>query len=174
MSAYRTAPEVADIAAELIDDHRPDLADVRIVYVFIDKAPTSMGRTVWGRARRIGGLNAVLAQLDDYTDLDRCEEPVPFYVVEISEDIWHGLDDRRRRALVDHELMHLLPEVGDDGAAKLKLRGHDFEEFVAIIRRHGLWTSAAEGAGRAAAEQLALDLADTLDSTTDPREANDE
>lgn len=161
MSAYRVAPEVAAVAERIIDRYRHDLADVDIVYVFIDKAPTSMGRTVWGRARRVGGLNAVLAHLDDYRG-DRCEAPRPFYVVEISEDIWHGLDAKRRKALVDHELMHLKPEETDDGELALKMRGHDFEEFAAIIRRHGLWTSAAESIGREASQQLALALDDTI------------
>lgn len=35
---------------------------------------------------------------------------------------------------------------------------HDLEEFAGIIRRHGLWTSAAERMGRAVVEQLALAL----------------
>jgi len=157
MSNYRSAPEVAAIAEELIEtvkDHA-DLADVRIEYVFIDKAPTSAGRVVLGRARRIGGLNAVLTELDRY-QVDRCEEPRPFYVIEISEDTWHGLNDERRRALVDHELMHCRVDFTEEGAPVLKVRGHDYEEFAAIIRRHGLWTSAAERVGAAVVEQLAL------------------
>ena len=167
MSAYRQAPEVEEVANKIIEQHRPDLVDVDIVYVFIDKAPTSMGRVVWGRARRIGGLNAVLANLGDY-DGELCAEPDPFYVVEISEDIWQGLDVKRRRALVDHELMHLLPVPADDGKINYKMRGHDFEEFGVIIRRHGLWTSAADAMGKQVMEQLALAIDDLTDKLNPP------
>ena len=155
---YRVAHDVAYIAAELIetiDELRP-LADVRIEYLYIDKAPRSGGRVILGRARRVGGLSAVLAELDKFADLERCEEPRPFFVIEISEDIWQGLNDARRRALVDHELMHCTADLDTEGRPKLSTRPHDFEEFAAILRRHGLWTTAAERMGAAVVEQLAL------------------
>lgn len=166
MSAkYRHAPEVEAIANELlttVDDHLHLYEnDVRIVYLFIDKAPQSGGRVILGRARRIGGLNAVLADLDAFTDLELCEEPRPFFVIEISFDIWEGLSIPRRRALVDHELMHCKTGHDDKGNLKLSTRPHDFEEFAAILRRHGLWTAAAERMGAAVVEQLALAIDDT-------------
>lgn len=158
---YRLAPEVEAIAIDLIEtveDHVPLYrSEVRIEYVFIDKAPTSGGRIILGRARRISGLNAVLAELPLY-NLELCQDPRPFYVIEIAEDIWQALSPERRRALVDHELMHCKPDHNDNGDLVLKMRPHDLEEFAGIIRRHGLWTSAAERMGRAVVEQLALAL----------------
>jgi hypothetical protein len=159
-TGYRLAVDVEQVALEVIEAHRRDLADVSIVYLFVDPPPTHLGRTIWGHARKITGLSAVLADLAAH-DGAACTEPVPFAVVEISEEIWGRLDARRRRALVDHELMHLAVVQGDDGPV-LKMRGHDFEEFVDVIRRHGLWTSAAEATAAAVAEQLVLALDDTL------------
>ena len=166
MSAYRIATDVEEIAKKIIAKDRKDLADARIVYLFIEKAPSSGGRITWGRARRIGGLNAVLAHLEDH-EFEKCTEPDPFFVIEISEDVWVGLDADRRRALVDHELMHCRVDAEGD-VAKYSMRRHDFEEFTAVIRRHGLWTSAADAMSGAVIEQLALAL-ETVDETLTPK-----
>lgn len=161
---YRLAPEVAALAADIIAEHHPDLDtdEVRIEYLFVAPPPTSNGRTVWGRARRVGGLAAVLADLAAH-DSEFVEDPRPMFVVEISEPIWSELDDNRRRALIDHELMHLVAESTADGKTVLSTRGHDFEEFTAILRRRGLWTAAAVLAARELGEQLALQLDQELD-----------
>lgn len=165
MSAYRLAPEVATIAKELIDavsEHEP-LTNVRIEYLFLDKAPKSKGRLIWGRARRVGGLGSVLANLNHYAE-QHCQDPMPLFVVEISEDIWQGLNAERRTALVDHELMHCRVELNDDlDEYVLSTRPHDFEEFASIIRRHGMWTTSSEGMGAAVMEQLALAI-DSVDT----------
>lgn len=158
MSMWRKAPDVRAIAEDLIasvPEHEA-LIYARMEYLFIDKAPKSRGRLVLGRARRVGGLNSVLANLTKY-ESEVCQDPIPFFVIEISEDTWRGLDDAGRRALVDHELCHCrieLDEALDDYV--LSTRPHDLEEFAGIIRRHGLWYSAAEEMGSAVMEQLAL------------------
>lgn len=152
MATYWQAPEVKDIADDLIgtvDDHS-GLKDVRIDYVFRDRAVRSQGRVTFGKARKVGGLNAYLAQSS--AGIVDVEANGPFFVVEIAHDVWQHLDDGQRRALVDHELMHFV--VDTDGA--LSLRGHDLEEFAAIVERHGLWASDVARFGSAVAEQLAL------------------
>jgi hypothetical protein len=149
------APEVRDIAQALIGDvseHAP-LDDVRVEYVFRDKAPRSHGRLVLGRARKISGLAAWLAEAKH---LNALAVPRPFFVIEISHDTWGQLTPVQRRALVDHELCHCRVEVDDDGEAQLSIRGHDFEEFASVIRRNGLWASASELIAAAVCEQLAL------------------
>lgn len=166
MTAYRIAKDVAAVADELIaniDDHA-HLRGVRIEYVFLDKAPTHGGKTVLGRARKVGGLGAVFADKKHHAG-NVTEAPRPFFVIEVAEPVWHHLDDDRRRALVDHELMHCRTDRNEDtGEPILKIRPHDFEEFAAILRRHGLWTAAAESAAGEVAEQLALAIDDILDN----------
>lgn len=132
MAEWMPAPEVEAIAESLIEeiDRHGDLAKARIEYVFIDKAPKSKGRQVWGRARKINGLSAHLAAT---VRPARFREPVPFFVVEISHDIWRALDERQRRALVDHELCHLWVDEDDDGELVLGTAGHDVEEFCGVV-----------------------------------------
>ena len=134
MTTYTYAPEVRSIAARLILDvaeHGP-LADARIEYVWRDKAPTHHGRTVLGRARRIGGLNAFLIRLDEPGPDGEVGSDGPLFVVEISADTWAHLTDDQRVALVDHELCHLKVDRGDDGELVLKIAGHDVEHFAKL------------------------------------------
>lgn len=141
---YFEAPQVEQIAQELISKYHQHLIDfsVKIRYVFVDKTPSSQGKEVWGTCRKISGLNAYLEGEDPDGD--------PFFVITISKDVWDILPHDKRVALVDHELCHASAEVKEDKKqkesdievehpVKLSVRPHDLEEFVCIVRRHGLW-----------------------------------
>lgn len=151
MTTYRHAPEVEAIANKLIGKHHRDLRDVKgsIRYVFRDEATTTKGKVVLGKARTVSGLNAWLAEPVD-------GDAPAFYVMEIAEDEWDLMDDKKRRALVDHELCHFAPEVNDEGVRQLKLRAHDLEEFVGVVARHGMWRPEIEHVVKVANEQLRL------------------
>lgn len=137
---YRPAPPVAAIADQLIGDHHPHLKDVHVVYLWRPKASTSKGAVVLGKARKISGLNAQLVALARPEGSDEDAE-VDFFAVEIAEDTWETLTEAQRVALVDHELCHLGVEIAEDADKdrKLVIRGHDLEEFAAVVERHGLW-----------------------------------
>jgi len=65
----------------------------------------------------------------------------------IDRFVWARLPDASKRALLDHELAHLLiatdkhgaPKFDDIGRPKLKIRPHDWElnGFVDVAERHG-------------------------------------
>lgn len=165
MAMYMPAPEVADIAADLIDtvDRHSDLEHVRIDYVFIDEAPTSKGRIVLGRARKVTGLNALLAGSAHQGRTDGMQQPDPFFVVEIAHDYWtQVLTGAQQRALVDHELCHCDVEEHEDpmraGEWKLSIVGHDVEEFSCVVQRHGLWDVGLTRLGQVMSEQLSLEI----------------
>lgn len=143
---YFEAPEVAEMAEDLINKYHQHLIDysVRIRYVFVDKTPNSKGKEVWGTCRKVSGLNAYLEGENPDGD--------PFFVITISKDIWDILPVDKKTALIDHELCHAWAEVkqqkdesdGDsdmetDNPVKLTVKPHDLEEFSCIVRRHGLW-----------------------------------
>lgn len=152
MADYRHAPEVADLAQKLIDsvdDHEPLRDDrVRVECVYRDKATKSKGRTTLGKARKLSGLNAFLANPE--------AEQRDLFVVEIAEDCWDQLTDEQQLALVDHELSHLRVDYDDDGTPQLSIRAHEVEEFGGVIERHGLWGSDVAAFGSQVHEQLAL------------------
>jgi hypothetical protein len=99
---YRQADEVERIARDLIYDFHTHLATARIKYVFRSQSAESRGKEVWGRARKVTGLNAWLAGKEKPGV--KCE-PLPFFVIEISEPVWKILDENQKQALVDHELI---------------------------------------------------------------------
>jgi len=160
MTSYTTASAVERIAEKLIAQHHRHLADVPIRYLWRDKAATSKGRTVLGKARKVGGLNAHLVHL---VRKDEPPDEVEFFVVEIAADAWQTLTEPQRIALVDHELCHLgvdIPERADKDRT-LVLRGHDLEEFTGVVERHGLWRPEIETFRAAAGAQLTLEEAMT-------------
>lgn len=134
MTDYYQAPEVAEVAAPIIEEHHPHLLGVRVDYLFRSPPAIRNDKLVLGKARRVSGLTAFLAG-----------HPSPFFVIEIAGDPWQDLPEEKRRALVDHELSHCV--LDEDEVPRL--HGHDVEEFVAIVERHGLWTSDVQAFGLA-------------------------
>lgn len=140
---YRLAAEVKAIAEDLIPKYHQHLVDfdVKLEYVFIDKTPKSKNREIWGKCRKVSGINAFLVNSQN----ERGAGTDPFFVIEISEPIWDVLPPDKRVALVDHELCHACAIVEQDedkddaDPVKLSLKPHDLEEFVCVVRRHGLW-----------------------------------
>lgn len=149
MTRWWDAPEVRAIAEEVIEttpDHA-NLADasVHIEYLFRDEPRKGHGRTLLGHTSTVTGRNAYMATNG---------ELAAFYVVEIAWPLWRSLTAAQQRALVDHELCHCDVSWDDDGNPKLGLRGHDVEEFAAIVRRHGFWQADVTRFSQAVAEQL--------------------
>lgn len=170
MTTYRLAPEVAVIAGELIRDveQHAALKDVELRYVWRDKASKSKDRLVLAKARKVGGLNAFLAQTET-ADTEMAAND-PMFVVEVAEDTWLLLDDHQRVALIDHELCHLNVDFDGDGEPVLSIRGHDLEEFACIVRRRGLWKSDVATFGAEVAQQLALAIEDAERFLREPEE----
>lgn len=134
MALFAPAPAVAKIAAGLIKRHHPALGDAPVVYVFRTPAQRTKGRLVLGSARKVSGLNAFLAAMASGEPVDG-DADHSFFVMEIAEEEWDEASRSERIALVDHELCHM--GVDEDG--RLFIRGHDLEEFIDVVRRHGLW-----------------------------------
>jgi hypothetical protein len=114
--------EVIHIAERLIDKHHPHLRDAKIGFVFQDPAPSSGGRDVLGKAQKVTSLMQVYLNYD--------------FIIVLAEIEFIALSTERRVALIDHQLCHLAKEDG-----MYKLRGHDIEEFHAVIQRHGFWNA---------------------------------
>lgn len=158
MTTYTVAAEVEKVAHELIRGPHARLATAPIAYVFRSPAATYRGRDVWAKARKISGLAAFLAvtptPLETPDRLDVGDPANDFYVIEVASTIWEHLNDRQKLALVDHELSHLDFLPGDP----LKITGHDLEEFVGVVRRHGLWSPAVFDLVAAGKNELESDM----------------
>lgn len=127
-------PDVRAIADKIIKDHRPDLANLNIQYIFRPEASISNTKVIAGRCIRVDDRNWLLHQFD--------------VLIELAQDIWGQANDEFKVALVDHELGHIGivrdkdGEVAfDEGSGRVKIRmnHHDIEEFEDVLQRHGAY-----------------------------------
>lgn len=113
-------PLAEKMANKMIKAHHPHLLGATIGYFKLDKmAPTlKNGQKKLAFARRMSGTMQYFANLD--------------FAICFYGDAWDIMDRDQRRAVVDHELCHCKIMDGE-----WLIIGHDFEDFDAIIERHG-------------------------------------
>jgi hypothetical protein len=135
---------LADTGSIHNEDHTHLLdADIRIMWA--SSSFEKQGRTVLGQAEQVafraGGWQKARMeqQMRDWFG------DVPAFIITLAADYCSQCSDTDFCALVEHELYHIAqatdkygqPAFTAEGAAKLKLRGHDVEEFVGVVRRYG-------------------------------------
>lgn len=138
---YSPAPEVQRIAEALIKKHVEFgmLRRIRIDYVFRSAAARDKGKLTLGKAKKITGLEALLATPDLASDPEATSEFAAFFALEVAADTWELMNYRQREALVFHELCHFSVDVDEEGNAILSIRPHDVEAFAAEIQHYGPW-----------------------------------
>lgn len=99
-------------------------ASIALVWEFGIK-PDADGVTVLGRAKKTSPLERQFRE-DDFTIL-------------LNGLVWPKLPKDAKEALLDHELSHCVADEDDDGKTVYRLRKHDLEEFVDVVKRHGIW-----------------------------------
>lgn len=124
MNYNKADKAIVDLVYATLTEHHPHLDGVRIAVVCQDTASKKDGKVqLASTSKPTGKLTALIPDSYDF-------------VICIAEDEWHGLSVRQRQAVIDHELCHCaLDPFSGEGV----LVGHDFEEFGAVIKRHGLW-----------------------------------
>lgn len=122
---YTHAPEVEELAVKLINDHHSHLAEARIKYLFRNGKWQSKGKATLGKAKLAAEDARFLGQYD--------------FIIMISTEAWNSAVPAYREALVDHELQHCDCAEDKAGNKKWSIQDHDVQEFVSVVRRHGLW-----------------------------------
>lgn len=155
---YSFAPDVERVAERLIAEHHQHLSKetgIKILYLFTEEPEKVRGREALGVARKVSGLNGFLvgsfAQmvgesnladylLSDWSGYDDTHSE--FFVMTIYKSAWlFILSEKQKVALIDHELSHFGVKSDKDGNIRLTILPHDSEEFIAIVKRHGPWSS---------------------------------
>lgn len=128
--------------------HNPDhihLTDADIGFLWASVSFSKQMRTVVGQAEQVmfraGGWQKGRQERQMIDWFGR----VPDFVITLAADYCMQCSDVEFCALVEHELYHIAhalddfgsPKFGLDGLPKLKLRGHDVEEFIGVVRRYG-------------------------------------
>lgn len=121
---------------ELIARYHNELLDARIALAWCTSwKPDVDGRWILGKLVKASDLHRELAPWDFVVLLNR-----EFYTDK-------RVEDRQRVALIDHELCHAAARHEASGEQMQDERGryvwrtvkHDFEEFAAVIERHGCY-----------------------------------
>jgi hypothetical protein len=74
---------------------------------------------------------------------------VPDFLIILDHNYWFGSSPLLREILVYHELTHCIhkkdafgdPLYDENDRPRWGLRGHDVEEFTAVVRRYGAWNA---------------------------------
>lgn len=132
------AEQPAALAQAIIPLLHKHLVDAQISYLFVEDK-RERDRVKLGHAAKASTKLRFIAQVD--------------YVVEFNWTAWGTLSIEQRVALVDHELCHC---AGKDDKGKWAERGHDVEEFTAIVGRWGAWTGDLAQFGRVLSRQIEM------------------
>lgn len=142
-TTYTRCPqEVADLLAELINEYHPQIKDAGVTFDLLF-AESDSGNPVKCRGRSAYAVVRIISPLDRAKGMADAEIKIDMEKYEAFED------DDERRALLDHELEHVVPVVDDAnggfkrddyGRPKLRMREHDVEVgwFAKIAERWGV------------------------------------
>lgn len=119
-----------EMAKSIIRDHHPLLLEAKVGFMYRSEAQKSSGRYVLGHAKKVSEDMKVFLDFD--------------FIIWIAQANFQRMEIDQQRALVDHELCHCI--MGPNGWA---IRHHDFEDFIQIIQRHGMWSTDLKWAGKA-------------------------
>lgn len=121
------------------------LIDADLVFLWAPGGFTKAMRSVIGQAEevmiRAGGWQKGRQEQQFYDWFGR----VPGFMITLDASYCAECSDADFCALVEHELYHVAqaldefgaPKFTKSGLPKLKIRGHDVEEFVGVVRRYG-------------------------------------
>jgi len=165
---FSLAPEVAKIAKPIIKQHHDHLASRRLEFLFVERldkdghsqAITVKGKSLYGKAKLVTGLNAFLAGGCEVCDT--YDEATPLFVILITKHFWTGATIEFKEALVDHELSHCWYDSETD---RYSMIDHDIAEFTAIVKRHGAWKSDLDQFFKAA-KQTKLTFSEAVEPET--------
>jgi len=150
------ALEPKQIAEKLIPKHHNDLERAKILFLFTSQKMRHHDRVRLGSAKKTSALLRYLSSGQSKT-VDKGAD----FILLFPEPEWKNLNDKQREALVDHELEHCYEKTHTTKKGVRRayaLRGHDLEDFTAILSRHGLWTHDHVRMAQAMAEAKQIEL----------------
>lgn len=151
--AYIPATEVLQWAmdtfviegAPLFNEDHAHLKDAPIAFLWAADGFEKQGRWVLGQCEDVTFRCGAWQKGRQEQQMLQWFGYVPSFLITLAADYCAECSDAEFCALVEHELYHMEqktnaegePQFTDEGQPKLKLRGHDVEEFVGVVRRYG-------------------------------------
>ena len=132
---FPASPDVAEMAAKLINEHHPEASNAKIAYVFRKKHGKTGDKIRLGSCARQSDKQRLMHNYD--------------YIIELAFDMWLLLEPVQREALLLHKLCHVFKDEDESGAPKWKVEPHNVEEFDKVILVYGLWKPDLESMAKA-------------------------
>ncbi|KGA31129.1 putative metallopeptidase [Pectobacterium odoriferum] len=116
-----------------------------IAFMWASSAFEKKGRTVLGQCEEVMMRAAGWQKARMEQQMHEWFGRVPTFIITLAADYCAQCSDLDFCALIEHELYHIsqamdafgAPKFNKEGQPVLKLRGHDVEEFVGVVRRYG-------------------------------------
>ena len=140
------------IEKNIIDEagpiHNPDhlhLLDADICTLWASSGFEKHGRSVVGQCEQVMFRAGGWQKARQEQQMIEWFGHVPEFIITLDAMYCDQCSDAEFCALVEHELYHIAqaidafgdPKFKEDGNPKLKLQGHDVEEFHGVVRRYG-------------------------------------
>ena len=139
---------VVDLAFSIITEYFPEIADVKIKYLFNNKKSISHRKLVLGKCQKPNEL-AKHFSIEDAGDTDGYQ-----YVITLDHVAYDSMDDADRIRLLRHELRHVLVDKITNASLeteiKYRINPHNIEDFVEEIELNADNPDWARKAGRVA------------------------
>jgi hypothetical protein len=153
------APEVQEIAEELIRQYHPELLECTILYRFTTAAAPCAPKKCSPEWRYAYSLH-----------LPGCPKAAvnegPDFRLLINQEEWDFLMPGQHEPFIDHRLLHIERSQAKDDGIRWTIKPDGFTEFPEVLQRFGLWSHAAKKIGKIIQPELDLTLPGERD---DPR-----
>lgn len=153
LPGFLPAPELRTWVDEIILApggalHNPDhahLQDADLAFLWAPAAFEKAGRTVLGQAEQVMFRAGGWQKARQEQQMIEWFGGVPAFLITLAADYCATCSDVELCALVEHELYHVgqrldlfgAPAFDKEGRPKLRIVGHDVEEFVGVVARYG-------------------------------------
>ncbi|MGF2653286.1 putative metallopeptidase [Serratia marcescens] len=138
--------QIISDTGNLFNPDHGHLADADLRFMWASSAFEKKGRHVLGQAEEVAMRAGGWQKARMEQQMHEWFGEVPKFIITLAADYCSQCSDAEFCALVEHELYHIAQATDEFGAPKfnrdtgkpaLKLRGHDVEEFVGVVRRYG-------------------------------------
>ena len=155
-------PEPYRILREVRNKDHRDIRDAKIALAWRKNLkPNVDGHLMLGKCVKASDLQKELAEWD--------------FVILLNREVWTDPEftAAKKKALIDHELCHAAPAMTPDfenkydarGRQLFRTRGHDIEEFFAVVQRHGYYKRDLEKFAEALLKKRGTPLFEDLPDT---------
>lgn len=140
-------PIVRRLVDELEEFNDLLVGEAVIMVVFRTEGLIKAGRQILG-TMALPRWQGQMAPLALWLLAKACGGTVPDFIMTLDAEWWAQATPLQREALVYHELCHAEHAKTRDGDLRFTeeglpvwaIRGHDIEEFQAVVRRYGAWS----------------------------------